>query len=74
MLKNLHARRVVFFCDKIRTNLCRVSSASAQCDVAKMWEQLDALYEYAQPENKLLTYPEAMQNELSRILIYLKQL
>lgn len=38
----------------------------------KVREQLDTLYEHAQPEDKLLTYLEAMESELSRIEMYLK--
>lgn len=38
----------------------------------KVREQLDTLYEHAQPEDKLLTYLEAMESELSRIAIYRK--
>ena len=38
----------------------------------KVREQLDTLYEHAQPEVKLLTYFEAMESELSRIAMYLK--
>ena len=33
----------------------------------KVREQLDTLDEHAQPEDKLLTYLEAMENEISRI-------
>ena len=33
----------------------------------KVREQLDTLYEHAQLEDKLLTYLEAMENEISRI-------
>ena len=38
----------------------------------KVREQLDALYEHALPEEKLLIYLEAMENELSRIAMYPK--
>ena len=38
----------------------------------KVREQLDTLYEHAQLEDKLLTYLEAMESELSRIAIYRK--
>ena len=38
----------------------------------KVREQLDALYDYTQTEDKLLTYLEAMESELSRIAMYLK--
>ena len=38
----------------------------------KVREQLDTLYDYTQPEDKLLTYLEAMESELSRIAMYLK--
>ena len=38
----------------------------------KVREQLDTLYEHAQPEDKLLTYLEAMESELSRIEMCLK--
>lgn len=38
----------------------------------KVREQLDTLDEHAQPEDKLLTYLEAMESELSRIAMYLK--
>lgn len=47
---------------------------SEQC--IAMWqkvrEQLDCLYEQEQADNTLLTYLEAMENELSRIAMYLK--
>ena len=45
-----------------------------QCNAMwqKVREQLDALYDHAQPEDKLLTYLEAMENELTRIAMYLK--
>lgn len=36
----------------------------------KVREHLDTLYDHAQPEDKLLTYLEAMESELSRIAIY----
>ena len=44
-----------------------------QCNAMwqKVREQLDALYDHAQPEDKLLTYLEAMENELTRIAMYL---
>lgn len=38
----------------------------------KVREHLDTLYVHAQPEDKLLTYLEAMESELSRIAMYLK--
>ena len=38
----------------------------------KVREHLDTLYDHAQPEDKLLTYLEAMESELSRIAMYLK--
>lgn len=38
----------------------------------KVREQLDTLYDYTQPEDKLLSYLEAMESELSRIEMYLK--
>ena len=38
----------------------------------KVREHLDTLYDHAQSEDKLLTYFEAMESELSRIAIYLK--
>ena len=38
----------------------------------KVREQLDTLYDYTQPEDKLLSYLEAMESELSRIAMYLK--
>ena len=38
----------------------------------KVREQLDALYDYPQTEDKLLTYLEAMESELSRIAMGLK--
>ena len=38
----------------------------------KVRELLDTLYDHAQPEDKLLTYLEAMESELSRIAMYLK--
>jgi hypothetical protein len=38
----------------------------------KVREQLDTLYEHAQLEDKLLTYLEAMESELSRIAMCLK--
>ena len=38
----------------------------------KVREQLDTLYEHAQPEDRLLTYLEAMENELSHIAMYPK--
>ena len=38
----------------------------------KVREQLDCLYEQEQADNTLLTYIEAMENELSRIAMYLK--
>ena len=38
----------------------------------KVREQLDTLYDHAQPEDKLLTYLEAMENELTRIAMILK--
>ena len=37
----------------------------------KVREYLDTLYNHAQPEDKLLTYLEAMESELSRIAMYL---
>ena len=38
----------------------------------KVREQLDTLYDYTQPEDKLLSYLEAMESELSRIAMGLK--
>ena len=38
----------------------------------KVREQLDTLYNHTQPEDKLLSYLEAMESELSRIAMYLK--
>lgn len=45
-----------------------------QCDAMwqKVREQLDTLYNHAKPEDKLLTHLEAMENELTRIAMYLK--
>ena len=36
----------------------------------KVREQLDTLYNYAQPEDRLLTYLEAIESELTGIAIY----
>ena len=38
----------------------------------KVREQLDALDEHAQPEDKLLTYLETIENEISLIAIVFK--
>lgn len=38
----------------------------------KVREQLYTLYDHAQPEDRLLTYLEAIEAELSRIAMYLK--
>ena len=38
----------------------------------KVREQLDSLYAHTQPEDRLLTYLEAMESELSCIVIYRK--
>lgn len=38
----------------------------------KVREQLDTLYAHAHPEDKMLTYFEAMENELTRIAMILK--
>lgn len=35
--------------------------------------QLDALYDYTQPEDKLLSYLEAMDAELTNIAMYLNK-
>lgn len=45
-----------------------------QCNAMwqKVREQLDTLYDHAHPEDKLLTCLEAMENELTRIAMYLK--
>ena len=38
----------------------------------KVREQLDTLYNHAQPEDRLLTYLEAIESELTGIAMYLK--
>lgn len=38
----------------------------------KVREQLDTLYAHVHPEDKMLTYFEAMENELTRIAMILK--
>ena len=45
-----------------------------QCNAMwqKVREQLDTLYEYAHPEDRLLTYLEAIESELTGIAMYLK--
>ena len=45
-----------------------------QCQAMRnvMREQLDALYDHAKPDEKLLTYLEAIDSELTNIAMYLK--
>ena len=45
-----------------------------QCQAMRnvMREQLDALYDYAEPDDKLLTYLEAIDAELTNIAMLLK--
>ena len=45
-----------------------------QCNAMwqKVREHLDTLYNHAQPEDRLLTYLEAIESELTGIAMYLK--